>query len=521
LKLPLILALDIGTSSVRAALYDGNAEVVPRTSTKIEYQFVTTADGGFEIDADVLLGHVVAAIDAVVKKASRLKGEIECVASCAFWHSLMGVDDKGKPTTPVLGWADTRSREHTSVLRERFDENEIHNRTGAHFHSSFWPSKLLWLQSKFPNIFIRTAMWVSFCDYLLSHLIDPSLVPYESHGGWITDDIHLLGYRPAYKADPLLMVTSNSMASATGMFNIHTCRWDEEMVGSIGLSLGNLPQVVRWKGHGFNLRRKYKVRWPRLKDVEIFPAIGDGAADHIGSCGIGKEKASLMVGTSAAMRIALRREPPAKIPDGLWCYRIDRERLIVGGALSDGGNLYQWVSDNFKVPKNAADEMRRRGAAAHGLTMMPFFHGERSTGYNENATGSITGLAPSHDATDILQAAMEAVAYRLAEIDDRLKTIAKFREIVASGGALRDSSVWAQIIADVLGRDLVISAAQESSLRGAVLLALESLGKIESIEKLAARQGNILTHHPDCHAVYKQAREQHEQAYRVLSKKHL
>ena len=99
---PLILALDIGTSSVRAALYDGNAELAPRTSAKIKYSFATTADGGFEIDADVLLGHVVAAIDSALKKSTRISAEIDYIAPCAFWHSLMGVDDRGKPTTPHM-----------------------------------------------------------------------------------------------------------------------------------------------------------------------------------------------------------------------------------------------------------------------------------------------------------------------------------------------------------------------------------------------------------------------------------
>jgi gluconokinase len=256
-----------------------------------------------------------------------------------------------------------------------------------------------------------------------------------------------------------------------------------------------------------------------LKNAKWFPAIGDGAADSIGSGCVTKKSAALMGGTSAAMRIAYRGEPPARIPDGLWCYRIDRERVIVGGALSDGGNLFKWVKDNFKVPKNAEHEMRRRGAAAHGVTVLPYFFGERSTGYNENARGSIIGLTSSHDAIDVLQAAMEGVAYRLAEICNRLKKIAPIKTIAASGGALRDSPVWTQIIADVLGRDLVMNDVHESSSRGAVLLALESLGKIESIEKMAARQSKVLTHHPDCHAVYKQARAAHERAYRVLSKR--
>ena len=235
--------------------------------------------------------------------------------------------------------------------------------------------------------------------------------------------------------------------------------------------------------------------------------IADGAADSIGAGCVTKNKAALMIGTSGAMRVIYEGEPPDEIPDGLWCYRVDEKRVIIGGALSDGGNLYAWLNRNLKVPKNAADEMRRRGAAAHGLTFSPFLHGERSTGYDEDATAAILGLTASHDAVDILQAGMEAVAYRIAEIFDRLKAVVPIREIVASGGALRDSPVWGQIIADVLGRDLTLNDTRESALRGAVLLALESTGKIESIESIPPERRGTLKYHPECHAVYKKTRK--------------
>lgn len=289
-------------------------------------------------------------------------------------------------------------------------------------------------------------------------------------------------------------------------------------MGSLGLSPGNLPQVVSRGDHTFEFRRQYKRRWPALKNAKIFPAVGDGAADHIGSCGIRKDRASLMVGTSAAMRAAYKGEPPTDIPDGLWCYRIDRQRVIVGGALSDGGNLYQLLTKTLKVPKDAEAQMPARGAAAHGLNVLPFFFGERSTGYRENARGAIDGLTPSHDAVDILQAAMESVAFRVAEIHDRLKQVANIREIVASGGALRDSPVWTQILADVLGRDLTMSDTEESSLRGTVLLALESLGKIESIDSFSTPPASTLAFHPECHKAYKAARRRHREFDKTFSK---
>ncbi|MGB7201203.1 MAG: gluconokinase [Pyrinomonadaceae bacterium] len=441
---PLILALDIGSSSVRAALHDGDATVLQKTSVKIGHEFTTSNDGGSEIDSDKALDQAIAAIDAVLKKTAKMKGEIVAVASCSFWHSLVGVDAKGNHTPVVLGWADTRSRAFTEVLKKRFDETAVHNRTGAHFHSSYWPAKLLWLRSEFPDAFSRAAGLMSFSD--------------------------LLGFRLFGE-----MATSVSMASGTGIFDIRKCEWDAELVKYLKIKPTMLPAVAA-DDHTSKLNTKYAKRWPRLADAKWFLTIADGAADNIGVGCVTKSKAALMIGTSAAMRVAYAGEPPKKIPDGLWCYRIDRNRVIIGGALSDGGNLYQLIKTRFKLPANTDELIRRRGAANDQLIVLPFFFGERSTGYNEDARGAIIGLKPTHDGVDILQAAMEGVAFRLAEIYSRLKKVTDIREIVASGGALRESPVWTQIIADVFGHDLIVTDTPENSSRGAVLLALEYLG---------------------------------------------
>ena len=110
MKPPFILALDIGTSSVRAALYDSAANVLPKTMVKNERTLTATEDGGAEIDALEAFAQIEKAIDDVLKKSAKIKGEITHVAASSFWHSLVGIDKKGKPTTKVFGWADTRSR---------------------------------------------------------------------------------------------------------------------------------------------------------------------------------------------------------------------------------------------------------------------------------------------------------------------------------------------------------------------------------------------------------------------------
>jgi gluconokinase len=484
----LILALDIGTSSVRAALYDHEANVLPRTMVKNERMLAATDDGGAEIDGDEAFYQVVEAIDDVLTKAEKVKGDITHVAASSFWHSLVGVDGKGRPTTKVFGWADTQSRDAVAVLRKRFSEPDVHRRTGARFHSSFWPAKLSWLKRESAPVWRKTAQWLSLSDLIALRLF----------------------------SEP---TTSVSMASATGIFDIRKCEWDSELAQYLKLRTENFPPVVESDSQTFRLNAKRAKRWPRLADAEWFAAIGDGAANNIGAGCVQKSKAALMIGTSGAMRVAYNGDPPEKIPDGLWCYRIDRRRVIMGGALSDGGGLYRWLKDNLRLHADddrVEAEIAKRPPADHGLVFLPFLAGERSTGYHENATGAIVGLRSSTDTIDIVQAALESVAFRFAEIFDQLNGIARIREIIASGGALRESPVWAQMIADTLGRNLTLPDTHEASSRGAVLLALETIGKIENIERIATPKGKAFSPGTTKLNIYRVSRKRHEDLYRQL-----
>jgi len=459
---------------------------------KNERQLAATEDGGAEIDADLAFVQVVAAIDDVLAKSKNVKGNITHVAASSFWHSLVGVDAKGKPTTKVFGWADTRSRDHVEKLRKKFDESEVHNRTGARFHSSFWPAKLLWLQHEFPKIFATTDRWLSLSDYVALKLFGT----------------------PA---------TSVSMASATGIFDIRKCEWDSTFFRALKINTGKLPEIVADDSRSFQLTGTYAKRWPRLAETQWFPAIGDGAANNIGAGCVTRSKAALMIGTSGAMRVAYKGDPPGDIPSGLWCYRIDRKRVIMGGALSDGGGLYHWLKENLKLTgsdNQIENKIARRTPDSHGLTFLPFLAGERSTGYHESAHGAIIGLRTATDAVDILQAALESVAYRFAEIFDQINNAVKVEEIIASGGALRESPVWTQIIADVLARDMSLPDTREASSRGAVLLALEAIGEIKSIEKIQTPKGQGFKFDKKRNAIYLRARKRHDMFYNELAAKY-
>lgn len=310
-------------------------------------------------------------------------------------------------------------------------------------------------------------------------------------------------------------ITSVSMASGSGVFDIRKCEWDAEFLNFLQIAPEKLPRLAA-DDDSFALNDSYADRWRSLRKVKWFPAIGDGAANNVGAGCVTSGRAALMIGTSGAMRILSAGAVPERIPAGLFCYRLDRKRFLIGGALSDGGGLYAWLKDVLRLggDESIEEEIARSEPDAHGLTFLPFLAGERSTGYNENAAGAILGLTAHTTPLEITQAALEAVAYRFAAIFEQLCGVFEIKEVVASGGALRESPVWTQIIADVLGRELRLPEAREASSQGAVRLALEIAG----IKLPAHKKINYCVITPDKkkNKIYAKARERHKKSYNML-----
>jgi len=468
-----LLSIDAGTSGVRAALFDERGESVPGAQTRNRRTFTAVSDFA-ELDADQAVAEVIKTIDELL---ANFTGQIELIAISAFWHSLIGIDEDGLPTTPLLTWADTRAAQFAKALRENFDEHEIHARTGCRFHPSYWPAKLQWLRHEHNEKFLNTRCWLGFAEYLCLRLFEER-------------------------------ATSISMASATGLFNQRKCDWDWDLVRTLDISPETLPLISpQIKAR---LSNSFASRWPALAEAQLVTVAGDGAANNIGAGCSTKDRIALMIGTSGAMRVVFAGDPPVELSPALWSYRVNQQRVVVGGALSDGGGLVQWMAESLKFNQS---ELAALEPDAHGLTVLPFWSGERSTGWSSDARGGIFGLRQKTTPAEIMRATLESIAYRFALIARALDEIAPKATIFASGNALRSSPVWLQIIADVLGRPLLFGGTAEASIRGAALLALEAVGKIGTIEEDSIAVEQVFEPDLKRYARYQQGLARQEELY--------
>jgi gluconokinase len=479
----LVLALDVGTSSARARVYDERGRARPGAEGHVVYEPRTTPDGGVELDANSLIDAVARAIDECLAGCGKPARDIAGVGASVFWHSLLGLDGSGRALIPVLTWADTRSAAAAQTLRRELDEGAVHQRTGAPIHSTFFPAKLRWLRETQPEVFRRAARWCGFAELLQARLTGS-------------------------------LQCSLSMASGTGLLDQERGGWDRAMLEAAGISADALPPIDDEAAPG--LIAPWSERWPALARVPWYPAHGDGACSNIGSGCSGPDRIALNVGTSAALRVVLPEGLGAHraTPAGLWRYRVDGRRALVGGATSEGGNVLAWCRKTLALP--AGDAALEQALAAvppdgHGLTALPFLAGERSPGWRPEARAALAELSLATDAVEIARALLEAVALRLAEIYDRLRPLAAAdHRVVGSGGALGHSPTWAQVIADAIGVPIGLGTDAEASARGAAVLALEALG-VEAPPP--ADPARILRPDPANHARYRAARARQLRLY--------
>ena len=189
---------------------------------------------------------------------------------------------------------------------------------------------------------------------------------------------------------------------------------------------------------------------------------------------------------------------------------------MVGGALSNGGNLYAWLTGALSVDGDRLEkEVGRLKPTAHGLTFLPLLAGERSPGFALHATGAIAGLTLATTPVEMVRAGLEAIAIEFARVDRRLDQALPGAELlVGSGGGLA-SPAWMQMMADAIGKPLAAGKDREASARGAAICALAQLGLVD-IDGLRPRLGRTFTPSPAATEAYALQLARQENLYRLL-----
>ncbi len=490
-----VLAVDIGTTNVKAAVVDESGKVLRAASR--ELTLLSPEPGAAEHSPREIL----AAVEETSKLAARGL-EVDAVALSCYQHGLIVVNSRGEPLTNALTHMDWRAARYVAEVEKRCDAVELYRRTGCPPLFVYALPKILWLKSERLGSSAESARFLLVKDFVVARAVGE---PYVDYGN----------------------------ASGSQLFNINSLRWDDLALEVGGLSENQLAEPVEGskalcelQGAGAEL---FSVKPGTLLVLGTF----DGAAQNLGLGAEGPEEAVLNLGTTAVVRLLGRA--PVLDESGMrtFCYYAADGRWAFGGSTNNGGSVLRWFRDALGGLEVAATEAlgvdpydllcgeaERASPGSSGLVFIPFMAGERFPFRDPYARGVLLGLRYDHRKPHVVRAFMEGVAMVVRAITEALEDLGyRPAKLLGGGGGLR-SRLWAEIIASATRTPVArVKGGEYASNAGAAALAFKALGAVRDVSELGWRADvtDVIQPDPAAALVYDEVYRRFSEAYRLLA----
>ena len=470
-----MIGIDIGTTSTKSVLFTEQGEVVT-TSTQ-EYPLYTPAPDAAEQDPDEIVQAAISSVRGVMTQSGISANHVLFVSCSSAMHSVIAMDQNDHPLTRCITWADNRSAAWSTKLQENGVGHQIYLRTGTPIHPMSPLTKLMWLRHDEPELFERTAKFISIKEYLFFRLF----------GQYIVD---------------------HSIASCTGLLNLEQLDWDQEALDIAGITPNHLSKLVPTTYTIEGMHPEWAEKMVLSPSTPFVIGASDGVLSNLGVNAIKPGIVAATIGTSGAIRTVVDR--PVTDPKGrTFCYALTEKLWVVGGPVNNGGMLFRWVRDEFAASEvetakrlgiNSYDVLtkiaERVPPGSEGLLFHPYLSGERAPLWNPDARGSFFGLTLHHKKEHMIRAVLEGVIFNLYTVLLAMEEqIGQPTSIQATGGFAR-SPLWRQMMSDIFNQEVVVPESFESSCLGAVVLGLYATGRIKSLEDVSSMIGTTHRHTP-------------------------
>ncbi len=439
----LILAIDIGTTSTKGLAVSSLGEVL--ASHQIYYP-TSYPQPGFAEQDPIEIYHAV--LEIIAKVIHKISGShhIKGISFSSAMHSILAVDSASDPLTSLVIWADIRSTPQAKILRNSSLGKTLHHETGAAIHPMSPLCKLIWWKEHNPELIRSANKFLSIKEFVISRLCGEYVVDY-------------------------------SIASASGLFDIHTLQWHKEVIRLTGV---REEQFSRPVPPTFKCSIKPEIQKQlSLLDVPVVLGASDGCLAQLGSGAMHKDDLTITIGTSAAVRRVSKKnlEDPQQ---RLFNYFLDEHTLISGGASNNGTVIIDWFNREFNSTSQNlpafVNDTTSIAPGSDGLIALPYLQGERAPIYNPEARGVFFGVSVRHTPTHFKKALLEGICFEILSIVRSVESVHGPSDKIFVSGGFTYSAEWVQLLSNVLGRELIQSEVNDASAIGAAMIGFEAFG---------------------------------------------
>ena len=462
-----VIGVDTGTTATKgiAAGLDGES----RALTSVHYPLSVPGPGRAELDPARLRAAARKALVDVAAQCHERGDRVIAVSLSAFLHALVPMDAAGRPLGPLVTWADARAGRQSEEIVGAGLARKLQARTGTPVHPMSPLAKLAWWKANDPETLRATVRWGGVKELILAELADAT-----------------------YQVDL-------SIASGTGLYDIHNRRWDPEAMDLAGVRTDQLAAVVPTTTK-LRLRPEIAAAAGLAADTPLIIGAADGPLANLGVGATPAGVAAVSLGTSGALRTLVDR-PTADADGRLFCYALTEDRWAIGGAVNNAGSVIRWAGQSFAAgferPGAEGEDADERDAAllieaqtappgSDGLLCLPYLLGERAPWWRPGLRGAYLGLRREHGRAHLVRAAVEGVCQQLALVRDSFATEGfAVSEVRATGGAVA-SDLWVGVLAATLNLPVAVAETPEGTALGACLLGLHALGELPDLDEAAA-----------------------------------
>jgi gluconokinase len=458
-----VIGIDTGTTSTKGIAAGPDGEI--RALTSVHYPLSVPGPGRAELDPAALADAAVKALTDVAAEC-RAKGDrVTAIGLSSFLHALLPMDAAGRPLGPVVTWADNRSAGQCERIVADGHAKRLQSRTGTPVHPMSPLTKLAWWADEDPDTLRATARWGGVKELIVAALT----------GGPFLVDL--------------------SIASGTGLYDIHARRWDDEALQIAGVRPEQLAEVVPTT-QVLRLHAGVAAAAGLPADVPLIIGAADGPLANLGVGATAPGVGAVSLGTSGALRTVVGG-PTGDEAGRLFCYALTEDRWVIGGAVNNAGSVVRWAGQAFFPDDSGGEDADDRDAqllaeaaaitaGSEGLLCLPYLLGERAPWWRPGLRGGYLGLRREHGRPHLVRAAVEGVCQQLALVRDSFDAEGTpLTEIRATGGAAA-SKLWISVLASALDLPVTVADVPEGTALGACLLARHAIGDLPDLDRAAA-----------------------------------